>query len=350
VRFRDKILKPRHHDEANAQGAVLVHILKFFVEVTLCLTATVAQAAGFRFIEVPADAGNPALAGGIWYPCPEPPGSIEVAGVTIAGAKGCLLSGDKLPLVVLSHGVGGSFWNLHNIAAAMADGGFVVAAITHPDLSRRSEPSTAGSPAWMVERPNDIRRLITFALGESFAAPNIDRNRIGFYGFSAGGYTGLVLIGAEPDWTDASVICKHYALAGNLCGEVSGKLLPAGPPANEPRIKAAVLADPGPAFFNAESFAAITVPIQLWASEGGGPRDQVDAIDKVLRAAHEYRVVAKSRYAAGRGHFAFISCPPQLVERRPDVCIDAPGFDRTAFLRQFNADVLAFFRTHFADR
>src|SRR5215471_2757251 len=219
-----------------------MHAARFVVVIALCFIATFAQAAGFRFIEVPADADGPALTGAIWYPCPEPPGSIEVAGVTIVGTKDCPLSGDKLPLIVLSHGVGGSFWNLHNTAAAIADGGFIIAGITHPDLSRRSERSTAGSPACMVQRPNDIRRLITFALGASSAAPNIDRSRIGFYGFSAGGYTGLVLIGAEPDWADAPVICKHYTFAGNLCGEVDGQPLARQPPVDEPRIKAAALA------------------------------------------------------------------------------------------------------------
>jgi predicted dienelactone hydrolase len=153
-----------------------------------------------------------------------------------------------------------------------------------------------------------------------------------------------VLIGAEPDWAGASVICRQYAFAGDLCGEVSGNT--PTEPAHDPRIKAAVLADPGPAFFNSESFAAVAAPIQLWASEGGGPRDQVDAIERALPAAHEYRLVANSRYAAGSGHFAFILCPPQLVERRPDVCADAPGFDRAAFHREFNAAAIEFFRRH----
>jgi hypothetical protein len=30
----------------------------------------------------------------------------------------------------------------------------------------------------------------------------------------------------------------------------------------------------------------------------------------------------------------------------PQICTDAAGFDRVAFHRQFNAGVLAFFRTH----
>jgi len=44
------------------------------------------------------------------------------------------------------------------------------------------------------------------------------------------------------------------------------------------------------------------------------------------------------------GHFAFVPpCPPAAA---PEFCSDAPGFDRVAFHAQFNADVLAFFRTH----
>jgi predicted dienelactone hydrolase len=143
---------------------------RLLIVLALCLSATAAQSAGFRFIEVPGAAGASELKGAIWYRCAEPPGSIEVAGVSIAGVKDCPLRGDNLPLIVMSHGLGGSFWNLHGIAAALADAGFVVAAITHPDASRRRDSSTAGSLAWMTERPSDIRRLIDFALGASPAS------------------------------------------------------------------------------------------------------------------------------------------------------------------------------------
>jgi predicted dienelactone hydrolase len=35
-----------------------------------------------------------------------------------------------------------------------------------------------------------------------------------------------------------------------------------------------------------------------------------------------------------------------LANNRPELCTDAPGFDRAAFHKQFDADVLAFFRAH----
>ncbi len=306
-----------------------MHAAKFLVVIALCITATLAQAAGFRFIEVPADADGPALTGAMWYPCSEPPGEIDLGEIAAPGVRDCPISGDKLPLVVVSHGSGASFDQLHDTAETLADAGFVVGAINHPDMSR----GRSGFLSVLIERPTDIKRLVDFMLGASPAASKIDPERIGFFGFSLGGYTGLVLIGANPDWASAPVFCGQY----HLCEQIRGKEFPAQPLAHDPRIKAAVLADPGPIFFTADSFAAVRVPVQLWASERGGPPERVAAVEKSLLANHEYRVVPNS------GHFAFMICPPALAKERPDLCTDAPGFDRVAFHKQFNADVLRFF-------
>jgi predicted dienelactone hydrolase len=71
----------------------------------------------------------------------------------------------------------------------------------------------------------------------------------------------------------------------------------------------------------------------------------VAAVDKSLPAEHEYHVVPNSTHVA----FLFI-CPPALAKARPELCTDAPGFDRAAFHKEFNADVLAFFQAQFRDR
>jgi predicted dienelactone hydrolase len=105
-----------------------------------------------------------------------------------------------------------------------------------------------------------------------------------------------------------------------------------------------VIVDPLAVFFSADSFAAVEVPVQLWASEHGGDGvspESVAAVERSLPAKHEYHVVPNA------GHFAFlIPCPPALAKDRPEICTDAAGFDRVAFHKQFNAEVLAFFRTH----
>jgi predicted dienelactone hydrolase len=161
-----------------------------------------AHAAGFRFIDVPAGAERPALTGAMWYPCSEPPGEIHLGPFTLPGVQNCPISGDKLPLVVISHGDGSSFLDHHDTAETLADAGFIVAAINHPG-DNFGDRSREGDLSAFATRPTDIKRLIDFMLGTSPAAPKINSERIGVFGFSAGGYTALVLIGANPDWAGA---------------------------------------------------------------------------------------------------------------------------------------------------
>jgi predicted dienelactone hydrolase len=243
----------------------------------------------------------------------------------------------------VSHGRTGSFVGHHDTDEVLADAGFIVAAINHPG-DTATDPSRSGNLSVLVERPTDIRRAIDFMVGTSPVATGIDRERIGFFGFSRGGHTGLVLIGANPDWAHAAAICQGSSVG--LCAQVKRKEYPTLPLAHDARIKVAVLADPLAIFFTSDSLAAIQVPVQLWASERGGdgvlPHD-VASVDKYLRVEHEYHVVPNA------GHFAFLTlCPPELATQSPEICTDGPGFDRAAFHQKFDADVLTFFRAHLA--
>jgi hypothetical protein len=80
---------------------------------------------------------------------------------------------------------------------------------------------------------------------------------------------------------------------------------------------------------------------------GGVTPESVAAVDRSLTAKHEYHVVPNS------WHGDFILCLPAPAKVKqssgsalPKICTDPPGFDRAAFHKQFNAEVLAFFRTH----
>ena len=121
--------------------------------------------------------------------------------------KDCPITGAKLPLVVFSHGTAGWFGGHHDTAAALADAGFVVAAINHSgdngnDRSKSDDLSVFGS------RPADMVRLIDFLLQDWKDKAIVDSARIGLFGFSNGGYTGLALIGAAPDFARVARGCK----------------------------------------------------------------------------------------------------------------------------------------------
>jgi predicted dienelactone hydrolase len=312
----------------------------FAVALALCIGTTAVQAAGFRLVDIPADADGPAIHGAIWAPCAEPAAEINLANVTLSGAKDCPISGDKLPLVVISHGHGGSFVGHHDTAETLADAGFVVAAINHPG-DTASDMSRAEDPSEFIERPIDIKRLIDFMLGASPAAAKIDPTRIGIFAFSRGGYTGLAVIGADADWDSVTRRCEGATVP--VCDQIRNKEYPAYL-THDPRVKAAVIANPLAVYFTAASLASVKVPVQLWNAEHGGdgvePED-VAMVDKSLRARHEYHFVRNA------GHFVFLApCPADLATRRPELCVDPPGFDRVAFHKQFNADVLAFFQAN----
>jgi predicted dienelactone hydrolase len=316
---------------------------KLLGAIVLSLTATLAHGAGIRALDVPATAEGPALTGAIWYPCSQPPGEARLGAFTLPGVKDCPLPDGKLPLIVVSHGRTGNFVGHHDTAEVLADAGFIVAAINHPgdtvgDLSRTDDLSI------YVQRPNDIKRLVDFMLDDSALASSIDRERIGLFGFSRGGYTGLAVIGANPDWAILTSLCQQSTT--RVCEQIRAKEFPAHPLTRDPRIKVAVIADPLTVMFTADSFAAIRIPVQLWASEFGGDGvlpHSVDIVDRGLSSKHEYHVVPNAV------HFSFLApCSPALAKAVPQICTDATGFDRIAFHRQFNADVLAFFQAQLA--
>jgi predicted dienelactone hydrolase len=308
----------------------------------LGLASTNAKAAGWQSIEIPADAANPALRGAVWYPCAQTPADVAIGPFKLPMVKDCALPTGKHPLIVISHGRGGTLFGHHDTAETLADAGFIVASINHAGDTAR-DLSQSNDLAIFVARPAQIKRLIDFMLDDSPFAAGIDSGRIGFFGFSRGGYTGLVLVGANPDWN--GLHCGPQP-GGPLCQQLERGDLPRQPVVHDPRIKAAVIADPLTLFFTAKarSLADVKVPIQLWASERGGDGvlpESVAGINQGLPAQHDYHVVANS------GHFAFLApCPEALATAAPDICTDAPGFDRAAFHRTFDAELLAFFRKH----
>lgn len=301
-----------------------------------CLLATSAKAAGLQFIDIPADAGGQALTGAVWYPCARPPSDIRVGLVALTAAKDCPVSGNKLPLIMISHGFGGKFTSHRDTAAALADAGFVVVAINHP-VDSGPDMGRACTSAVLTERPHDIKRLIDYMADAWSDRATLDLEKIGLFGFSRGGYTGLVVVGARPDLGTGFAICRSGERPGDI---------PSGAFVHDPRVRAAVIADPGYSpMFTRDSLRNVTVPIQLWASQFseddgvGVTADYVMTVGRNLPSKPDYHSVA------GAGHFAFLApCPTALATNFPQLCMDRAGFDRVAFHREFDAAVLAFFR------
>src|SRR6516162_6606628 len=75
-----------------------------------------AAAAGLKFFTVPADASGPAITVAVWYPSADKPTPVTFGPFTALAAQEGKIDGHGLPLVVLSHGRGGSFVVHHDTA------------------------------------------------------------------------------------------------------------------------------------------------------------------------------------------------------------------------------------------
>jgi predicted dienelactone hydrolase len=87
---------------------------------------------------VPDPNGSP-LEAGIWYPSEAPAASQALGLYRQTVATNGLVVGRGLPLVVMSHGTGGSFEGHYDTALALAEAGFVVAAVTHTGDNYRDQ-------------------------------------------------------------------------------------------------------------------------------------------------------------------------------------------------------------------
>jgi predicted dienelactone hydrolase len=108
-------------------------------------------------------------------------------------------------------------------------------------------------------------------------------------------------------------------------------------------VRAIVVAAPGIGFaFGKTGLANVRVPVQLWRAEDDPVLPHpfyAEAVRQDLPTPPEMHVVPHA------GHYDFISpCPPRMAERLPEICVSEPGFDRTAFHKQFDAAVVGFFR------
>lgn len=319
------------------------YLIRLTLAVTFAIAASSALAAGYQRLEVPATSKEPAISALLWTPCAETAGFQQIGPISIQGNAGCPLSGHNLPLIIISHGYGGSFLGHHDTATALANAGFVVVSLNHLGDNTRDK-SSAHRLSIFETRPLDVSRVISFMLQSWSERQKLNIQAIGVFGFSRGGYTALALAGGIPNLhaseerfcNDSQPSQEHSP----LCSELKNKerLLR---PVPDARVRAIVVADPLN-LFDTTGLRSVRIPVQLWASEYGGDgvaRAHVEAIKAALTLQPDYHLVT------GAGHFVFLApCPPALVQSAPDIYRDPKGFSREAWHRTFNDAVVSFFR------
>lgn len=327
--------------------------LRFAILVTLCTSfagassATDSHHVGIVRLSVADALGQADVV--VWYPTTTSEVAWQAGPFTITATQGAPVAPGRFPLVLLSHGRGGGPFSHRELAAHLAKEGFIVVAPTHLG-DTAGKPLAASQSQILTSRPRQAMAALDAAVMDERFAPHLDAERIGMIGYSAGGYTGLVLAGAKPDFALATAYCRASGRQDiGSCGPVgdaSGGALPellAWTAPSEPRVKALVLLDPLATMFDAAGLADVKIPVLLYR-----PQDDayMAAMANALALAANLPAPPQEVVVPGR-HFVFIDpCPDKIATDAAMICRDGPGIDRAAIHLKLENDIASFLTTH----
>jgi len=290
----------------------------------------------------------------VWYPAPV--SAVEVPQVMgphelplfeagMASPNAPMEPALKLfPLIVLSHGTGGTAMQMAWLGTALARAGFIVAAVDHPG-NNGEEPYTAEGFALWWERATDLSEVIDGMLADDNFGSKIDKSRIGAAGFSIGGYTVLEIAGAQ---TDVSVLYDRCLTQPDniLCHVPEMKsvgtwqqvlaqtrktsrasLAASGDSYKDARVRAVFAIAPAVGFTQTpESLRAIRIPVEMVVGNAdpiAPPNENADYLRANIHGARE------TVLPGGVAHYTFLdTCTAAAKQKLGVYCADAPGVDR----------------------
>lgn len=119
----------------------------------------------------------------------------------------------RRPVILFSHGFGGTAQMMSWFGTALARAGYVVVAVDHPGNNGMDKMTVAGAlMPW--DRAQDLRAALDAVKADPAIRPHLDLGRIGVSGFSAGGFTSLVSVGAKVDMNRFQAFCASHPTDG----------------------------------------------------------------------------------------------------------------------------------------
>jgi predicted dienelactone hydrolase len=317
----------------------------------LVLTAAAAPDAGpvgerhFQTTDATAalrDAGHrPQVRVTVWYPAaagaPEERIDIGAPGAPLfrvgAVAQGApFADAQPRPVILFSHGFGGTARMMGWFGLALARHGYVVIAVDHPGNNGLDRMTVPGAiMTW--DRAQDLQAALDAAKADPALAPHLDLGRLGVAGFSAGGYTALVSIGAKAEPARLFAFCKDHPADGVCAPQkefavtmdkaqhalTTAQLAPeaarAGDDHRIPGVRAAFAIAPALVqSLSPEGLARLSVPVAIIL----GDADEVAPPPTNGLVAAQAIPGAELQVLPGVGHYDFIgACTPAGVASVP---------------------------------
>jgi predicted dienelactone hydrolase len=277
--------------------------------------------AGSKTIIIYDDFNNINYQSWLLYPSIDKSQNIKVGPYSInACPDGRFIKG-KFPLVIISHGGGGSHLLYRVVAQYLAQNGYVVAMPEHHG-NNRNDNSLEGENINLTLRTRHIRLVIDTLLSDPELMAHIDSRRIFMIGHSMGGCTALAVAGAVPWSRNQEKI------------EVT----------HDERVKALVLFAPATAWFqHPDSFKNLNLPILVYSAEHDTltPYWQSDLVKQKVKNPASVTV----KTVKNAGHSSFLAPFPESMRNKNfPPSQDLYGFDRETLHKTLKIEVLHFFQ------
>jgi predicted dienelactone hydrolase len=269
----------------------------------------------------------------------------------------------KFPLIVISHGTGGSAAMMAWLGTVLAQHGYIAAAVNHPGNNGTEEYTVEGFVFWW-ERATDLSVVIDNILQDSTFGPHIDPKRIGAAGFSLGAYTVIEIAGGitvpanydrfcksnpsdplckdPPEFPNLRAKADQYANVPQNAVSFKDAYEHASDSRRDPRVRAVFAVAPVLApVFDPNSLEKISIPVKMVV--GDADPIAVPGTNAKFFAAH----IPGAKLAVlsgGVAHYTYLdTCTEAARKIRPALCADAPGVNRDAVHNKTAEIAVSFF-------
>ncbi|MDA7848029.1 hypothetical protein N8972_00895 [Sulfurospirillum sp.] len=311
------------------------------MSLTLSVLASDDYSVGFQKVDAFSKETNEKFSVAVIYPTKSPAKPVKFGPFEMKLAIGSAIAKGKFPLVIISHGSGGSNIAHRSIAFALVKRGFVVGMPLHPKNNFKNN-SAEGTVSNWINRPKHIKSTLNILLTNRKFSTSIDANEIAVIGHSAGGYTALAVAGGVANTKHMINLCKNNPkLPEPFCGLVKDNQLKSEKIENlrDNRVKAIVLMAPlGIVFKSKESLAKVDIPLLLIKAQKDGVLTEAYESDIIAMNYNKKQLTYKT--IANAGHYSFITPLPQAIKSEFGVIAKDPeGFDRKAFHKTLSKEI-----------
>ncbi|MBL8791646.1 MAG: hypothetical protein JNM45_14230 [Rhizobiales bacterium] len=335
-------------------------LLVLFLPVQQAVPSLAADPPGLIVEQVDAPHHGRSMEVAIWYPGTGGRKMLFADNTVFAGSdvlKNAAPAPGQHPVVLLSHGMGGTYLSLNWLASGLAERGAIVISVNHPNGSFKDRDLSRMFNHWT--RVQDLQVALASVLADKRFSASIDPSRIYVAGFSFGGWTALSMGGATTHLGSNAAYCKAAGDRSHTCTDLSTYGLDparANPQLwaasyKDGRIKAVAAIDPGLTWgMTGDDVKNLDGTRLLLIGLGTGTA-RLYATDTSAKGSGFEALVpgAKVRVLAPAFHFtAMPVCKPGaetfLADTHDDpVCSDPPGSNRAAVHDQILALVAAHF-------